>query len=69
MSLCLTNWAPLHEDVLGSRRMAPLLITSALDGGGWILSRPGRFNPGEKFPIIHSFGVWMGPRASLDPEE
>jgi hypothetical protein len=32
-------------------------LTSALDGGDWSASRPGRFTPR---------GVWVDPRAGLD---
>jgi hypothetical protein len=43
-SLCLTNYAPRHEDVWG--RGAPPFLTSALDGGQWSASLPGRFTLG-----------------------
>ena len=29
----------------GSRGIAPLCVISALDGGGWLTPRPGRFTP------------------------
>ena len=35
-----------------------LSLTSALDGGGWLVQRPGRFTPGD--------AGWMGPMAVLD---
>jgi hypothetical protein len=41
-------------------------LTSALDGGGWSASRPGRFIPRERAPGTHWIGGWVGPRASLD---
>jgi hypothetical protein len=42
--------------------------TSALDGGEWSASRPGRaLAPGED-PRTHCTGGWMGPRAGLDTE-
>jgi hypothetical protein len=31
-------------------------LTSALDGGKWLVSRPGRFTPREKAPCTH----WVG---------
>jgi hypothetical protein len=36
--------------------MAPPFLSSALDGGGWLASHPGK----------HWIGEWLGPRASLD---
>jgi hypothetical protein len=42
-------------------------LTSALDGGEWSASRPGRaFTPGEWTPGLHCTGGWVGPRAGLD---
>jgi hypothetical protein len=41
-------------------------LTSALDGGEWSASRPGRFIPREKAPGNHWVGGWDGPRAGLD---
>jgi hypothetical protein len=38
-----------------------VFLTSALVGGEWSASRPGRFTPGT-----HWLGGWMGPRADLD---
>jgi len=41
-------------------------MTSALDGGGWSASRPGRFTPGkDPVPIVQEAGwalgeVWTG---------
>jgi hypothetical protein len=37
-------------------------LTSALDGGEWSASRPGRFTPRERAPIIHWIGGWAGSR-------
>jgi hypothetical protein len=38
----------------GSACRAPLILsTSALDGGEWSASRPGRFTPREE-PLVHS---------------
>jgi hypothetical protein len=43
--------------------------TSALDGGEWSASRPGRvFTPGERTPGTHCTGGWVGLRAGLDTE-
>jgi hypothetical protein len=41
-------------------------LTSALDGGEWSASHPGRFTPRERAPGTHWIGGWMGPRAGLD---
>jgi hypothetical protein len=40
-------------------------LTSALIGGEWSASRPGRFTP----PDTHWIGGWVGPRAGLDDVE
>jgi hypothetical protein len=41
-------------------------LTSALDGGEWSASRPGRFTTREIAPGTHWIGIWVGPRAVLD---
>jgi hypothetical protein len=41
-------------------------LTSALDGGEWSASRPGRFTRRERAPDTHWIGGWMGPRTVLD---
>jgi hypothetical protein len=41
-------------------------FTSALDGGEWSASRPGRFTPRERASSTHWIGGWVGPRAGLD---
>jgi hypothetical protein len=41
-------------------------VTSALDGGEWLTSRPYRFTPRERAPGTHYVGGWVGPRAVLD---
>jgi hypothetical protein len=43
-----------------------VFLTSALDGGEWSGSRPGRFTPGEETPSTHWIGGWVGTRAGLD---
>jgi len=40
-------------------------LTSALDGGAWLASRPGRFAPG-KYPVSRWMGDWLVSRVSLD---
>jgi hypothetical protein len=53
------NRVPCHEGVLEEWRYSSTnFLTSALDGGEWSASRPGRFT--------HWTGGWVGPRACLD---
>src|SRR5215469_14147913 len=40
-------------------------LTSALEGGVWSASRPGRLYPQER-PGTHCTGGWVGPGAGLD---
>jgi hypothetical protein len=50
LSLCF-NWTPRHKDILVEwRYSATHSLTSALDGGEWLTSRPGRFTPQENSP-------------------
>jgi hypothetical protein len=61
------NLAPRHEDVLGEWRYSSThSLTSALDGGEWSASRPGRFTPRTRAPCTHWIGGLVGPRAVLD---
>jgi hypothetical protein len=46
-----------------------IYLTSALVGGEWSASRPGRFTPGETAPVTHCIGGWVDPRAGLDDME
>jgi hypothetical protein len=46
-----------------------VFLTSALVGGEWSTSRPGRFTPGERAPGIHWIGSCVGARAGLDNVE
>jgi hypothetical protein len=41
-----------------------IFLTSALAGGEWSASRPGRFTPGA-----HCIGGWVDSRAGLDNVE
>jgi hypothetical protein len=50
----------------GSGGKAPFVLTSALDGGEWYASRPGRFTPRERTPGTYLIGGLVGPRAVLD---
>jgi hypothetical protein len=39
-----------------------VFLTSALTGGEWSASRPGRFTPEERAPHTHWIGGCVGPR-------
>jgi len=41
-------------------------LTSALDEGEWLASRPGRFTPRKRCPGTHWTEGWVGRRAGLD---
>jgi hypothetical protein len=58
---------PYPEGVLGEWRYSSThSLTSALDGGEWSASRPGRFTPRIGAPGTHWIRGWVGPRAVLD---
>ena len=42
----------------GSRGKVLLFLTLALDGGGWLIPRPGRFTPGKetRYPLYRRLG-------------
>jgi hypothetical protein len=46
-----------------------IFLTSALVGGEWSASRPGRFTPGESAPGTHWIGGWVNLRAGQDDLE
>jgi hypothetical protein len=46
-----------------------IFLTSALAGGVWSASHPGRFTPGEGAPGTHWIGGWVDPRTGLDDVE
>jgi hypothetical protein len=55
-------WAPPHGVILGELRYSSThSLTSALDGGEWSASRPGRFTPRERAPGTHWVGVRYAP--------
>jgi hypothetical protein len=49
----------------GSGGIAPPFLSSALDGGEWSASRPGRLTLGEKGPGTHRIEGCVGHRAGL----
>jgi hypothetical protein len=59
-----------HGGALGDRRYSSYcFLTSALEGGEWSASRPGRaLPPGKEPPGTHCTGGWVGPRAGPDAE-
>jgi hypothetical protein len=66
LSLCF-NWAPRQENVFGEWRYSSThSLTSALDGGEWSASRPGRFTSRERDPCTHWIGDWIGLKTVLD---
>jgi hypothetical protein len=46
-----------------------IFLTTALVGGEWSDSRPGRFTPGEIAPGTNWLGGWVGPKAGLNDVE
>jgi hypothetical protein len=46
-----------------------LFLTSALVGGEWSASRPGRFTPRERASRTLWIEGWVNPRADLDDME
>jgi hypothetical protein len=48
---------------------SPPFLTSALDGGEWSASRPGRFYPREIALGTDWIGGWVGTKAGLDAME
>jgi hypothetical protein len=46
-----------------------VFLTSAVDGGEWSASLPGRFTPGERAAGTHWIAGWVGSRAGLDDME
>jgi hypothetical protein len=46
-----------------------IFLTSALVGGEWSVSRPGRFTPGKRARGTQWIGGWVDPRAGLDDLE
>jgi hypothetical protein len=61
LSLCLTK-----HHVMKTYWGVKVFLTSALGGGEWSTSHPGRFTPRERAPGTHWIGGWVGPRAVLD---
>jgi hypothetical protein len=61
--------ATRHGGAWGERRYSSyLFLTSALDGGEWSVSRPGRALSRGKDPRYPLYLRLVGPRAGLDTE-
>jgi hypothetical protein len=54
---------------MGDGGIAPLFLTSALDGSEWSASRLGSFTPGERAPGAHWIGGWVDLRTGVDYTE
>jgi hypothetical protein len=50
---------------MGNGGITPPFFASALDGGGWLVSRPCHFASSERASGVHRTG-WVGSRACLD---
>jgi hypothetical protein len=54
---------------MGEWRYSSTILTSAIDGGKWSVSRLSRFTLEEGAASTHWIGDWVGPRAGLDTVE
>jgi hypothetical protein len=54
---------------MGSGGIAPQFLVSAVNGGEWSASHPGRLPPEERAPGAHWLGGCVGLRAGLDSME
>jgi hypothetical protein len=64
LSLCLTKHYAI-KTYWGVEVQLHAFLTSAIDGGVWSASHPGRFTPKERAPCTHWIGG-LGPRAGVD---
>ena len=51
---------------MGAKGEVRLYITSVLDRGEWLGSRPGQFIAVGRSPSIHRSRGWLGPKLRLD---
>jgi hypothetical protein len=58
-----------HEGVWGSGCIIHVFLTSALVGGEWSASHPGRFTSKEIASGTSCIGGWVGPRGGMDAVE
>jgi hypothetical protein len=57
---------PRREYASSGAGIAPIFLTSALHGGEWSTSCPGRFRSGESGPRTLWTGSWTDPTAGLE---
>jgi hypothetical protein len=57
MSLCLPTYQ-IIKTYGGVEIQLHVFLTSAIDGGDWSVSSPGRFTPEERAPGTHWIGGW-----------
>jgi hypothetical protein len=50
---------------MGSGGNTPTFLTSALEGGEWLVSNPSWSTPWERGPNTHWIGGWVGPELVL----
>jgi len=62
------NHAPRDEEVLESGNIIPRTLNLGTSWK-WSASHPGRLTPGERAPVTHWIGGWLGPTAALDAVE
>jgi hypothetical protein len=70
--ITLCTWLIKHYAMKAYGRenvLIHIFLISALVGGEWSASRPGRFTPGERAPGTHWIGRWLGPTDGLDDVE
>jgi hypothetical protein len=60
---CATKSCGLTEGIAQS------ILTSALDGGEWLASRPGPLHPKKHPPVTHWLRGWVGPAVGADSVE
>jgi hypothetical protein len=68
LSLCLTNYALLHEGVWGSGCIDPHFLDLGISWE-WSVSRRGCFTTGKRAPGIHWIGGWVDSKAGLNNVE
>jgi hypothetical protein len=65
-SLCFLTQHHARKAYWGVEVQLHAFFDSALDGGEWSASRPGRYTPRERAPCTPWIGGWVGRRAVLD---
>jgi hypothetical protein len=65
----LNQLSTTPRKVVVSGGIAPPFLTTALHGGKWSASSPGRFISEERAPGTHWIGGWVSPTAGVDTVE